>query len=51
MDAEVDAGSYPFSVPTLASFSALDVTTPVTFFVGENGSGKSTRHRSSARAR
>ena len=42
MESEVDAGSYPFSVPTLASFSALNVTTPVTFFVGENGSGKST---------
>ncbi len=42
MEGQGDAGSYPFSVPALASFSALDFTTPVTFFVGENGSGKST---------
>lgn len=36
-----DAGAYPFSVPC---FSALDLrfTRPITFFVGENGSGKST---------
>ena len=42
MEGEVDAGTYPFTVPVLASFTSLDITTPVTFFVGENGSGKST---------
>lgn len=32
---------HPFSLPILADGLALDFTTPVTFFVGENGSGKS----------
>jgi predicted ATPase len=33
---------YPFSVPAIASLSALKITSRVCFFVGENGSGKST---------
>jgi len=33
---------FPFDVPALASFSALDFQSPLTFLVGENGSGKST---------
>src|SRR5215217_2943510 len=33
---------FPFSVPTVRSLTALDLRAPVTFFVGENGSGKST---------
>lgn len=33
---------YPFSVPAVRARPALDFTAPVTFFVGENGSGKST---------
>jgi predicted ATPase len=33
---------YPFSVPALAGTAAVKLTEPVTFFVGENGSGKST---------
>jgi predicted ATPase len=36
----VDA--FPFSVPTIRTLVALDVGHPVTFFVGENGTGKST---------
>ena len=32
---------YPFNVPAIASLDRLDFTTPVTFLVGENGSGKS----------
>lgn len=33
---------FPFNVPVLAGGLQLGLTTPVTFFVGENGSGKST---------
>jgi predicted ATPase len=33
---------FPFSVPTIASMTTLDLDAPVTCFVGENGSGKST---------
>ncbi len=33
---------FPFNLPVLRNLSALEFTTPVTFFVGENGSGKST---------
>jgi predicted ATPase len=36
-----DAG-YPWSVPAVGSLGTLELTAPVTFFVGENGSGKST---------
>ena len=34
--------AYPFSVPAVRARPALDFRAPVTFFVGENGSGKST---------
>ncbi|MCB0114393.1 MAG: AAA family ATPase [Caldilineaceae bacterium] len=33
---------FPFSVPSLASLTAIRFESPVTFLVGENGSGKST---------
>ena len=33
---------YPFSVPAIAALRALAFPAPVTFLVGENGSGKST---------
>jgi predicted ATPase len=33
---------YPFNIPVIASFQSLEVTRPVCFFVGENGTGKST---------
>lgn len=39
---KVTPGVYPFTVPVLQNQFALNFTTPVTFFVGENGSGKST---------
>lgn len=32
---------HPFTLPVLANGLTLEFTTPVTFFVGENGSGKS----------
>jgi len=38
-----DLDAFPFSIPALhAGFLELDCNVPVTFFVGENGSGKST---------
>jgi len=37
-----DASRFPFSVPTIASMTSLDLDAPVVCFVGENGSGKST---------
>jgi len=33
---------FPYSVPSIASIDALEISTPVTLLVGENGSGKST---------
>ena len=40
--AEWDARRFPFSVPALRDFRSLDLDAPVTLFVGENGTGKST---------
>lgn len=37
----VQAGVHPFTLPILADAFTLEFTTPVTFLVGENGSGKS----------
>lgn len=34
--------TFPFNLPMIRAFSSLEFTAPVTFFVGENGSGKST---------
>src|SRR5687768_17410648 len=36
------AGKFPFNVPVIQSLPEIDFTVPVTFLVGENGSGKST---------
>ncbi|MEW6574120.1 MAG: AAA family ATPase [Bacillota bacterium] len=33
---------YPFNLPVFKSTRRIDFKTPVTFFVGENGTGKST---------
>jgi predicted ATPase len=33
---------YPFSLPPIAAFDSVDITSRVCFFVGENGTGKST---------
>jgi predicted ATPase len=41
-DADVDPGTFPFSLPCVADGLLLEFSAPVTFFVGENGSGKST---------
>jgi len=37
-----DASAFPFSVPAVRELGPLELTAPVTFLVGENGSGKST---------
>lgn len=36
------AEAYPFTVPVIAALNRLDFDSPVTFFAGENGTGKST---------
>jgi predicted ATPase len=41
---------YPFNLPVLQQTALLDFERPVTFFVGENGSGKSTFLRGIAEA-
>ena len=40
--AEVDTSTYPFSIPAVRKLPLVTFSNPVTFFVGENGSGKST---------
>ena len=37
----VDSGEYPFDLPLIRCLD-IEFTSPVTFFVGENGTGKST---------
>lgn len=39
---ESDASEFPFTVPVVHSLQGVRFNSPVTFFVGENGSGKST---------
>lgn len=41
-DVEVDYESYPFSIPAVREIESITFHANVTFFVGENGSGKST---------
>lgn len=41
-DAEEDYDAYPFSIPAVREIASIDFHPNVTFFVGENGSGKST---------
>lgn len=41
-DADVDYGSYPYSIPAVRDIAKIHFHPNVTFFVGENGSGKST---------
>lgn len=39
---QIDWQEYPFSLPIIRNFKALTFPNQVTFFVGENGTGKST---------
>ena len=41
-DAQVDADEYPFLIPAVRELGVLEPHPDVTFFVGENGAGKST---------
>jgi predicted ATPase len=41
-DAVQDRDEFPFSIPALRALHKLDLSSSVTFLVGENGSGKST---------
>jgi predicted ATPase len=41
-DVEIDFEIYPFNIPTVKTLETLKFHPDVTFFVGENGSGKST---------
>src|SRR5438067_6279674 len=41
-DADLDLDSYPFSIPAVRAMGVLEPHPDVTFFVGENGAGKST---------
>jgi len=41
-DSVEDAAAFPFSIPAIRSLSTLAFTAPVTFLVGDNGTGKST---------
>lgn len=41
-DAQIDYESYPFNIPAVRELGNIDFHPNVTFFVGENGSGKST---------
>ena len=37
-----ESNDFPFSVPAISNFQSLSFTSPVSFFVGANASGKST---------
>jgi predicted ATPase len=41
-DVDVDTGDYPYSIPAVREMGELRFHPDVTFFVGENGAGKST---------
>lgn len=38
----IDVNQYPFSIPLIKHIKIIEFPTQVTFFVGENGAGKST---------
>lgn len=41
-DTPIDFNTYPFSLPIIKNLKSINFPTQVTFFVGENGTGKST---------
>src|SRR5476649_952326 len=41
-DADIDYDSFPFNIPAVREIGNINFHPNVTFFVGENGSGKST---------
>lgn len=42
IDGQTDSSLYPFNIPAVRRLESLEFDQPVTFLVGENGSGKST---------
>lgn len=42
IDPNADLDAYPFTIPSVREMGVLDMHPDVTFFVGENGAGKST---------
>ncbi len=42
LDQDVDYTRYPFNIPSVKRLDSISLDQPVTFLVGENGSGKST---------
>lgn len=42
ISATIDTGQYPFCVPAIKGLQTIEFPSKVTFFVGENGTGKST---------
>lgn len=41
-DKVVNWEEYPFNIPVIKTFDSLEINNKVCFFVGENGTGKST---------
>ena len=41
LDKEELPAGFPFDIPCIRTLESLDFTHPLTFFVGENGCGKS----------
>jgi predicted ATPase len=39
LEQKMDIKAYPFNIPLVENFTNLTFDTPVTFLVGENGSG------------
>ena len=42
IEANQESLQFPFTIPLIKHTQAIEFTNPVTFFVGENGTGKST---------
>ena len=42
LEDKTSGGKYPFSIPAVKDIEKVEFESPVTFFVGENGTGKST---------
>jgi predicted ATPase len=42
LDEHVNRAQYPFCLPLVQNTKFIPLSTPITFFIGENGSGKST---------
>ncbi|MGA2419989.1 MAG: hypothetical protein ABSG69_07875 [Candidatus Acidiferrum sp.] len=41
-DRSINKNDYPFNIPAISTLTTLEITSRICFFVGENGTGKST---------